>query len=437
MDFREFLKNNRVYLDGGMGTQLQEAGLGAGELPERWNLTHGEVVQAVHTAYFNAGSNAVVANTFGANALKFPLDELEEMIRKGVEHARIAQQNSNGTQEKFIGLDIGPTGKLMQPYGDLAFEAAVEVFAKTVRLGVKYGVDFLLIETMGDALETKAALLAAKENSSLPVLVTCAYDGSGKMMTGASPEVMSAILEGMGADGVGINCSLGPKQMLGAVKRFLSVCSVPVIVKPNAGLPVTKEGKVCYDISKEEFACEVAEFLKMGVRAVGGCCGTTPAYIRALVQAAKEIPSAPVRESKQTVVSSHIHTLDVSKPFVLGECTGEDIDDILDQALDCQDEGAELIAIEANAEYIQELQSTVQLPLLLVAKTKQELEGAMRVYNGKPLVQANGEFVFPLLKKYGGVAIVSDTAMQEKAREYGIDEKNILAYSSLKYTKIN
>ncbi|MBR2441444.1 MAG: homocysteine S-methyltransferase family protein [Clostridia bacterium] len=429
MDFRAFLRDNRVFLDGGMGTQLQEAGLSAGELPERWNITHGDVVEGIHTAYFNAGSNVVATNTFGANALKFSQDELEEIIKKGVEHAFRAKQNSCGKQEKFVALDIGPTGKLMQPYGDLAFEDAVEFFAKTVRLGVKYGVDLIVIETMGDAYETKAALLAAKENSSLPVLVTCAYDGSGKMMTGASPEVMSVLLESLGADGVGINCSLGPRQMQETVSRLLQASSLPVVVKPNAGLPVTKGDKVCYDIDEVQFTDGMIGFLQSGARVVGGCCGTTPAYIRALVRSAENIPLAPVRAKESTAVCSHIRTLELGRPFSLVACTDGDIDDIIDTALDAQDEGADLLSVSARADYIQELQAVVNLPLRLEAETPEQLEKALRAYNGKPLVLGDKEFVFPLVKKYGCAVAVKES-MLEKARAYGIPNKNIFVYSA-------
>ena len=245
MSVLKFLQQNIVMLDGGTGTLLQEAGLPLGELPERWNITHAEVLRNIHREYFDAGSNIVCTNTFGANALKFSKTELDEVVRAGIENVKKAAALSQGAQEKFVALDIGPLGKLLKPYGDLDFEDAVSVFAQTVSLGAKYGADLIFIETMGDSLECKAAVLAAKENSDLPVFVSCAYGADGKLMTGASPAAMIAMLEGLGVDAVGVNCSVGPKQMQGVVQELLEKASIPVLVKPNAGLPVSKEGERC------------------------------------------------------------------------------------------------------------------------------------------------------------------------------------------------
>ena len=221
MNVTEFLKNNILYLDGGMGTLLQKQGLEPGELPERWNITKPDVIKNIHKSYFDAGSNVVNTNTFGANSLKFSDEELEAIIKAAVDNAGRAAAESVGGQPKWIALDIGPTGKMLAPYGDLDFEDAVEIFAKTVRLGYKYGADLIFIETMNDSYETKAALLAAKENSDLPVFVSNAYGEDGKLMTGATPGAMIAMLEGMGADAVGINCSLGPKALFEVAEEYL------------------------------------------------------------------------------------------------------------------------------------------------------------------------------------------------------------------------
>lgn len=256
LNFKKFLQENTVLLDGGTGTLLQSAGLPMGELPERWNLTHAEIVTGIHRDYFNAGSHVVCTNTFGANCLKFTETELEEIVAAAVKNAKEAAATSFGKQEKFVALDIGPTGKLLKPFGTLAFEDAVETFAKTVRLGVKYGVDVILLETLGDAYETKAAMLAVKENCNLPLLVSCAYGSDEKLMTGASPEAMTALIEGLGADGLGANCSLGPKQLAPVVEKLLAKASVPVLVKPNAGLPKTDGENTYYDLTAEEFALE-------------------------------------------------------------------------------------------------------------------------------------------------------------------------------------
>ena len=276
MDFRNFLKDHIVILDGGMGTLLQERGLQPGEAPESWNITHPDDVTAIHQAYFDSGSNVVNTNTFGANILHFSEGELEEIIRSAVDNAKKAAASSDSPQEKFVALDIGPTGRLLKPMGDLDFEDAVNVFARTVNLGVKYGVDLIMIETMNDSYETKAALLAAKENSDLPVLVSNAYSENEKLMTGASPAATVAMLEGMGADAIGVNCSFGPDKLAPIVREYLRFASVPVMLKPNAGLPHSENGHTVYDVLPDLFSDITASLVAEGVRVAGGCCGTTP-----------------------------------------------------------------------------------------------------------------------------------------------------------------
>ena len=229
MTVLEYLKEHLVYLDGGMGTLLQKRGLLPGELPERWNVSHPDVIVELQKAYFDAGSNIICTNTCGANSLKYGEEDVEPLIRAAVENAKKARDTSSGTQEKFIALDIGPMGKLLKPYGDFEFEDAVEVYAKTVRIGAACGVDLIFIETMNDSYDTKAALLAAKENSDLPVFVSNAYGEDGKLMTGATPAAMVAMLEGMHADAIGANCSLGPKQRKGGVEEYLECASGPVL----------------------------------------------------------------------------------------------------------------------------------------------------------------------------------------------------------------
>ena len=246
-----------LVFDGAMGTQLQERGLAAGELPELLCLTNPDEVTQVHAAYVAAGADVVTTNTFGANSLKFSDAELEKIISSAIANANQARENSGSSAEKFIALDIGPTGKMLRPFGDLDFEDAVSIFAKTIRLGVKYGVDLIIVETMNDSYETKAALLAAKENSDLPVIVSNAYGADGKLMTGASPAAMVALLEGMGADALGANCSLGPRQLRSVAEELLEYASVPVILKPNAGLPRLENGKTVFDITMDEFSDEM------------------------------------------------------------------------------------------------------------------------------------------------------------------------------------
>lgn len=473
MDFRKYLKNNIVYLDGGMGTLLQECGLAPGEYPERWNCTKPEVIADIQRRYFDSGSNVVCSNTFGANILKFGEEELERIIKCALDNAAAARKASRGTQEKFIALDIGPSGKLLKPLGDLDFEDAVSVFSKTVQLGVKYGADLIIVETMNDCYETKAALLAAKENSELPVIVTNAYGEDGKLMTGASPHAMVAMLEGMGADAVGANCSLGPRQLKGVVSELLRCASVPVVLKPNAGLPRIEDGKTVFDVTKDEFAVEISELVSKGVRVVGGCCGTTPEYIEALVCKTQECAPVPVTDKKITAVSSYTHAVTFGdSPILIGERinpTGKkrfkqalidnDMDYILSEGVRQQDKGVHILDVNVGLPDIDEvkmlestvceLQAIIDLPLQIDTSDITAMEAALRRYNGKAMINSlNGKeesmrAVLPLVKKYGGLVValtldengIPESAdgrfaiarkILETAAEYGVDKKDII-----------
>lgn len=473
MKITEFLKQHILYLDGGMGTLLQDAGLLPGEHPEHWNLTHPEVIQGIHRDYFDAGSHVVNTNTFGANSLKFDDAELDAIIRAAVENAKLARESSKGTQPKFIALDIGPTGRLLKPYGDLDFEDAVAVFAKTVRFGIRYGVDLIMIETMNDSYETKAALLAAKENCDLPVFVSNAYGEDGKLMTGASPEAMVAMLEGMRADAIGVNCSLGPKQLIPIVEKILACASVPVLLKPNAGLPQSVDGKTVYDVSPESFASDVADMIRSGVRVAGGCCGTTPAYIAALTEKTKALTPVPLTQKDITVVSSYTRAVTFGRdPILIGERinpTGKkrfkqaliesDIDYILQEGIRQQECGVHILDVNVGLPDIDEnamltraageLQAVLDLPLQIDTADPVAMESALRRYNGKAMINSvNGkkesmQSIFPLVRKYGGlvVALTLDeegipntvegrVAIAKKilqtATEYGIDKKDII-----------
>ena len=473
MKITDYIKNNRLFLDGSMGTMLQGRGLSAGELPERWNITHPEVICDVHKSYFDAGSNVVNTNTFGANSLKFDQAELEEIIAAAVSIAKKAAVDSVGSQEKWVALDIGPTGKMLEPYGDLRFEDAVSVFAQTVKLGVKYGADLIFIETMNDSYETKAALLAAKENSDLPVFVSNAYGEDGLLMTGADPSVMVALLEGMGADAVGVNCSLGPKALSGVVEEYLKYASVPVILKPNAGLPRIEDGKTVFGISSYEFADEISPLLEKGVGIVGGCCGTTPEYISEVVNIGKDIPFVPVTPKNYTVVSSYTKSVFFGeRPVLIGERinpTGKkrfkealksnDIDYVLKEGIAQQEKGVHILDVNVGLPEIDEtkmlktvvfeLQSVSDLPLQIDTSDPIAMESALRLYNGKAMINSvNGkkesmDAVFPLVKKYGGVVValtLDEAGIPQKAQDriviaerilaeaekYGIDRKNIV-----------
>lgn len=473
MGVLELLKNQRIYLDGGFGTYLQKKGLKPGEHTEDWNISHPDVVQSVHKKYYDAGSNIVCANTFGANSLNFSEEELEAVVKEALENVRFAASESGGKQEKFAALDIGPLGRLLKPFGDLEFEEAVSIFAETVRLGVKYKADLIVIETMNDSYETKAALLAAKENSELPVFVTNAYSEDGKLMTGATPEAMVAMLEGMGADAVGANCSLGPKQLESVASRIIEAASVPVIMKPNAGMPKSVNGKTVFDVNAEAFSEEMVKFAKLGVNILGGCCGTDDEYIRLLVEKTKNLPFVPNKEKNLTVVSSYTHAVGFgNKPVLIGERinpTGKkrfkqallenDIGYILREGLSEQQSGAHVLDVNVGTPGIDEadmlkravfeLQSIIDLPLQLDTSDIIAMEGALRLYNGKAMINSvNGKeesmrVVFPLVRKYGGVVValtldengIPETAekrvkIAEKilrvASEYGIKRKDIV-----------
>jgi 5-methyltetrahydrofolate--homocysteine methyltransferase len=473
MNFSEYLKNNIVYLDGGMGTLLQAQGLTPGEHPEKWNVSHPEIITDIHKNYFNSGSNVVCTNTFGANSLKFNDAELEEIIKSAISNAKKARELSETTHEKFIALDIGPTGKLLKPLGDLDFEDAVTVFSKTVNLGVKYGVDLILIETMNDSYETKAALLAVKENCDLPVLVSNAYNEDGKLMTGASPAAMVALLEGMGATAIGANCSLGPKQLTKVAEELLENASVPVILKPNAGLPEIKDGKTKFNVTPEEFAEDVTKLIKKGLRVVGGCCGTTPDYIKALTEKSKDLKPVEIENKNLTVVSSYTKAVKfLNSPILIGERinpTGKkrfkqalienDISYILNEGVSQQEKGVHILDVNVGLpdidenkmlkKTVEELQAVIDLPLQIDTADVTAMENALRIYNGKALINSvNGKeesmkAIFPLVKKYGGVVValtldengIPETAegrveiaknILKVAKEYGIEKNNII-----------
>lgn len=435
MNIRDFIKNNMVYLDGGMGTLLQKSGLQPGELPERWNISHPEVIKEIHKSYYDSGSNIVNTNTFGANSLKFGTDELSEIIYHAVKNADEARKASSGKQEKFIALDVGPTGKLLKPLGDLDFEDAVKAFAEVISLGVKYGVDLITIETMNDSYETKAAVLAAKENSDLPIIVTNAYGENGRLMTGADPAVMAAMLEGMGVDAIGANCSLGPKQLMGVMDELLKYCSVPVAFKPNAGLPKS-DGKVTYyDVDAEEFAQDIKLAVANGVRIVGGCCGTTPEYIKKVCELTRDMRPKEIEKKTYSVCTSYNKAVFFGeKPILIGERinpTGKkrfkqallenDIGYILQEAVNQQAKGVHVLDVNVGLPGIDEaqmltnsvceLQCVTDLPLQIDSSDPVAMEGALRRYNGKAMINSvNGKeenlnAIFPLVKKYGGFVV--------------------------------
>ena len=407
-----------LIFDGGTGTILQSRGLRGGELPETWNLRRPEDIIDLHCGYLRAGCDIFNTNTFGANALKFP-DDLEEIVTAAVNLAQEAKRRC-GREDAYVALDIGPTGKLLEPLGDLPFEKAVELFGEVVRYGSRAGADLVLIETMSDSYEAKAAVLAAKENCDLPVLVTVTFDGQGKMLTGGSVDSTVALLEGLRVDALGVNCGLGPEQMIPIVERLTEVCSIPVIVNPNAGLPRTEGGRTVYNVGPEEFADRMEKIARMGVQAVGGCCGTTPEHIRLTSERVKKIPFREPVPKRKTVVSSFSQCVEIGgKPVIIGERinpTGKkkfkqalrdnDIEYILREGLRQEDSGAHILDVNVGLPEIDEPQMLSE-----VVQKLQSVERSMRIYNGKPMVNSvNGkkesiETVFPLVRKYGGVLV--------------------------------
>ena len=435
MNLLDYIKDNILILDGGMGSFLQAKGLQPGERPEPWNISHPDVVTGIHRAYFDAGSNAVITNTFGACGLRFSEGELQQIAAAAVANARRAAAESTSDKPKWVGLDIGPCGKLLKPFGDLAFEEAVEAFAVFIRAGAAQNPDFIFIETMSDCYETKAAVLAAKENADLPIFVSNAYSENGRLLTGAPPQAMTAMLEGLGASAIGMNCSLGPDELLPVAEQYLSFSSLPVIFKPNAGIPRLEEGKTVYDVGPEQFAATVLQAVQKGVRIVGGCCGTTPETIRAVSEAVAGV--RPVkREVKRTAtISSYSRALTFGKdPVLIGERinpTGKkrlkqailegDMSYILSEAAGQEERGVHAIDVNVGLpgideaavlrRAVEEIQAVTDLPLQLDSSDPEALEAAMRIYNGKPLVnsvngkQSSMDAVFPLVKKYGGAVI--------------------------------
>ena len=465
-----------LFLDGGMGTLLQAEGLKPGELPETWNLTHGDKIQKIHKSYFEAGSNIVLTNTFGANALKFhdTSYSLKEIVEAAVKHVKeAAKQAKSSGRNVYTALDVGPTGKLLKPMGDLSFESAYEAFKEVMIYGEQAGADLIYIETMSDTYELKAAVLAAKENTNLPVFVTTIYDERGKLLTGADVPSVVALLERLRVEALGINCGMGPQQMLPILEQLVEYTSIPIIVKPNAGLPKQKDGETYYDVDEQAFAEVMEEIVKKGACVIGGCCGTTPKHIQAMIEKCSSLPVTPIVEKERTIVSSYGQAQELGiGSKIIGERinpTGKkrfkqalkehDLDYILKEAIMQQDAGAHILDVNVGLpdidepkmmkEAIVELQSITSLPLQIDTVDAKAMEAAMRIYNGKPMVNSvsgkkeSMDVVFPLIQKYGGVVVgltldeegipqtvegrikVAEKIIQEAAK-YGIPKKDIV-----------
>jgi len=469
MKFIDLLGKERLFFDGAMGTMLQKNGLSAGEIPETWNITHRDTVYAIHKAYADAGCNIIKSNTFGANALKFKGTDytVEEIVTSAIDIAKTAV---SGKDKTFVALDLGPTGKLLKPYGELPFETAYELYKQQVIAGKKAGADLVLIETMGDTYEIKAAVLAAKENCDLPIVVTMIFDESGKLLTGSDIKTAVFMLEGLGVDAIGFNCGLGPRQMLSLLPELLKYSSTPLVVNPNAGLPECVNGVTFFNVTPEEFANDLKELAEMGVSLLGGCCGTTPEHLKEAVKLCKDIPVLPVKQKNITAVTSYSKTAVIGeRPIIIGERinpTGKkklkaalvsgDSGYIFSEALSQVECGADVLDVNVGLPEIDEpkvmcdtvrgIQGITNLPLQIDTSDPVAMEQALRIYNGKPLINSvNGkkesmEKIFPLAKKYGGVVVcltLDESGIPESAegrikiaekiintaKEYGIDKR--------------
>lgn len=461
--------NNFLLFDGAMGTMLQKYGLKRGELPESYNILHPEIIEKIHMEYLSSGCDVITTNTFGANSYKLKNTQytVEELVSSAVKIARkVAGDN-------LVALDIGPIGQLMEPYGILSFDHAYTTFAEQVVIGVREGADIILIETMTDIYEAKTAILAAKENSTLPIICTMSYQSDGRTLTGTDPITMVNVLQGLGVDAIGLNCSLGPNEMLPIVSEILKYSRVPVIVQPNAGLPRLKNGQTVFEVHAHEFAEYAKLMAEMGVTILGGCCGTTSDHIKAIRDELKNLKPIKRHVQKITAVSSSSLTVVLGEEVkIIGERinpTGKkklkealknnNMDYILEEAINQRDAGADILDVnvglpeidelEVMKKTIKELQSVVNLPLQIDSVRCDVIEAAVRIYNGKPLINSvNGkedvmDSIFPIVKKYGACVIgltLDDNGIPSKAEdrlkiaekivqraeEYGIDRADII-----------
>ena len=474
MELKNIKYSKHIFFDGAMGTMLQERGLNTGDKPDMYNMTQPETIKEIHKIYIDAGADIIITNTFGANAIKFKGAQysVTEVVKAGVEIAKAAVKESK-KEEKYVALDIGPLGELLEPLGSLSFEEAYECFAEMVKAGASAGADLILIETMSDLYEVRAAVLAAKENSTLPVFVTMTYQNNGRTLTGTDPISMVNVLEALGVDALGVNCSLGPKDLMPIVKEILKYAHMPVIVQPNAGLPSLHCGKTVFNVDTDEFVSQIEEMADLGALIFGGCCGTNPSYIKGLVSALKDKTPFEKKIKAFTAVSSYGKTVVLgSKSKIIGErinptgkkllkeaIKNDDIDYIVGEAINQSEKGASILDINMGVpgideksvmvKVVKEVQSSVLLPLQLDSSNGKVLEAAARVYNGKPIINSvNGKAevmkeIFPIVKKYG--ACVIGLTLDEKgipnsaegryliaekivntAAEYGVGKENII-----------
>lgn len=471
--FIDKLGTQMLFFDGAMGTILQGKGLKPGEIPELWNITHPNIILDIHKSYLDAGCDIIKANTFGANTFKMKNTgySCEKIISEGIKIAKEATRRSD--RETYVALDIGSLGKLLKPLGDLEFETAYDAFKEICIAGEKAGADLCLIETVSDTYEIKAAVLAAKENTNLPIIVTMIFDEGGKLLTGADVSAATALLEGLRVDAIGFNCGLGPVQMQKLLPTLHNVCSLPIVINPNAGLPVVVDGETMFNVGSKEFAVIMKEIALSGTSILGGCCGTTPEHIKEMIELCKDVKPIEPKDKKLSIISSYSHVVELNdRPKIIGERinpTGKsrfkqalrdnDLEYILKEALNQQDNGAHILDVNVGLPEIDEvsmlkqtitgIQAIVDLPLQIDTSDIQAMENAMRIYNGKPLINSvNGkqesmDAVFPLVAKYGGIVVcltldengIPETAkgrievakkIVAEAAKYGIHKKDLI-----------
>ncbi|WIF95384.1 homocysteine S-methyltransferase family protein [Caminicella sporogenes] len=469
MEIQKILNDRFLLFDGAMGTMLQKKGLGAGKLPEIYNIDKPQIIYDIHKKYLDAGADIITTNTFGANKLKLKEFKysVEDVIREAVKIARSAAGN------KFVALDIGPIGRMMKPVGTLSFYDAYEIFKQQIIIGSREGADLILIETISDLYEAKAAVLAAKENSSLPVFCTMTFQENMRTLTGTDPITMVQVLQGLGVDALGLNCSLGPKQLSPIVDEVLKVSTVPVIVQPNAGLPKIEKGETVYDITPSEFVCEIKKMAEKGVAIFGGCCGTNPDFIKAIKENLNSLKPKKLSNKRLTTACSSTKTVIIGQEVkIIGERinpTGKkklkealktnNIDYIISEAIVQKKAGADILDInlglpeiderEMMKKVILELQGIIDIPLQIDSMKSDVIEEAVRIYNGKPIINSvNGKIssmkkIFPIAKKYGacviclcldeeglGETVERKLEIAEKiiniAKAYGVPEENLL-----------
>lgn len=466
MTIIEDLTENRLLFDGAMGTMLQKMGLPVGMEPEYFNLSHPETITQIHQEYVAAGADVITANTFQANQVKLKQTELPEIIEAAINLARAAQP-------KYVAYDMGPIGQLMAPMGTLSFDQAYEMFREQAVLAEKAGADLVVIETMSDLLETKAAILAIKENTSLPIFCTMTFQEDGRTFVGTDPLTAVLTLQSLGIEAVGVNCSLGPIELLPIVGEILTYANIPVMVQANAGLPEMKDGQTFYSLTVDDYGLAVEKMLNSGVRIVGGCCGTNPDFIQKIRQLIDEIPPVALTPQKVTAVTSGSQTIVLNEGLhLIGERinpTGKkrlkealrkkDISYILKEGLKQIEAGADILDVnvglpeideaEMMQKVVQELQGIVTAPLQIDSSSITAIEAGARYYNGRPLINSvNGKEesmreIFPIAKKYGAVVLglaldetgIPDTAEKrlavaekivETAASYGIAKEDVM-----------